>query len=620
MGKPSRKTTRSTEEGIVSLRRESDMSRDEISEEDSEMSIDSYISSDAYSDQDWEPDTKRPRGAEQQDNTSSEEEPHPPTTQRGSASSRRPRGRGRGWRGMRSSEARLLTSTTEESWNDIDVQDIMPPLPTFRPTHPPGPKLICTTTYTALQLFQLYFTNSTLQTIIKNTNDFGSAHSKPYAPWINLTLQDMFSFMSLVVYFGIVKCRSFTDYWRGGKLYSMSFPKHVMSGKKFFKIVRSLHLNSMVADAANELKRGTAAFDKLAKIKPLYEEIKEACKRNYHPGQEISIDERMVATKSRIGIKQYMKNKPVRWGYKLFVLADSSNGYTWDFSVYEGKSKGNSGNGLGYDSVMDLIQPQLLGTGYKLFVDNFYTSATLFRMLLEKRIWACGTLRANSSSFPKTNRNLLVSKSPRGSIRWIRKDSLLFVQWRDTRDVFMCSTLHTAHGLETTQRRVKGADGQWTFKDVPVPPAVIEYNRCMGGVDLSDALIGYYTVLHKTMRWYKTFFYHFMDIAIVNAYLLHKDLAKGKGQVPMTHKAFREALAEELAAVGSPSTTKPNPPRAPRGAHHRPVHISGDSTAGRLRCRHCHQKTPVKCSSCDEALCFVAGRDCYNDWHVANNL
>uniref|UniRef100_A0A8D0AC50 PiggyBac transposable element-derived protein domain-containing protein n=1 Tax=Sander lucioperca TaxID=283035 RepID=A0A8D0AC50_SANLU len=555
--------------------RESDKSEEEMSEKDSEMSCMDSV------------------------------EAHLPTPQ----NSRRQRGRGRGkGKGRGCSQARS-SSPSEERWNDVDVPDITPPQPTFRPRNVPGPQLIRTATYTALQLFQLFFTNSVLKTILQNTNHCGSTHhSTPSIPWIDLTLQDMFAFMSLIVYMGVVKCFSFTDYWRGGHLYSLPFPRRVMTGKKFLRISQSLHLSSSVGDAANEERRGTGAYDRLAKIKPLYEEMRDSCRRNFHPGQEISIDERMVASKARTGLKQYMKNKPVRWGYKLFVLADSRNGYTWDFFVYEGKCQGNSGKGLSYEAVMELIDVQLLGTGYKVFVDNFYTSPILFRDLLLKRIWACGTIRTNRIGFP------------RSSIRWIRNDSLLFVQWRDTRDVFLCSTLHTAHAEDTVQRRVKAADGQWQLKDVSVPPVVQDYNRCMGGVDHSDALIGYYKVLHKTQRWYKTLFYHFMDIAIVNAFLLQKDLAIGKGEVPLHQKAFRETLAVELAEAGSSSTATPGPPPAPRGAHHRPVHISGHSTAGRLKCRQCHAKTPVKCSSCDIPLCFVAGRDCYNDWHVANDL
>ncbi|KAF3836791.1 hypothetical protein F7725_004255, partial [Dissostichus mawsoni] len=121
-------------------------------------------------------------------------------------------------------------------------------------------------------------------------------------------------------------------------------------------------------------------------------------------------------------------------------------------------------------SVTDLLPFPLLGVGYTLFVDNFYTSPNLFGDLSTKNIGCCGTIRKNRL----TELNDLPKKAERGDLRWIRKGKLLFIKWMDSREVTMCSTVHAAFSGQTVQRKVKQA-GVWQTKTVPVPDAKLEY-------------------------------------------------------------------------------------------------------------------------------------------------
>ena len=58
----------------------------------------------------------------------------------------------------------------------------------------------------------------------------------------------------------------------------------------------------------------------------------------YQPSRNISIDERMVRNKGRYSFRQYIKDKPTKWGMKIWVLAESTTGYTYDYEVYTGRS------------------------------------------------------------------------------------------------------------------------------------------------------------------------------------------------------------------------------------------------------------------------------------------
>lgn len=425
--------------------------------------------------------------------------------------SKQNRGRPHSGRGTKRSSSAMSVNDGSERWNDCSVEDEVPSLPNFLPKRTPGAQLVMDRIYSPLQLFQLFFTGSVVDTIVKNTNSFARMRSEAGKRflWLPLKAEELYSYIALVIYMGLLGAKNIIDYWSGKEIYRLPFPKSVMSRSRFQAISWNLHLCDPEDDQENSRKKGTQAYDRLFKIKPLYNDIVSACKTYFHPDRQLAVDERMVASRARIGIKQYLKDKPTKWGYKLYVLADSACGFTWNFFVYEGKSSLATGKGLSYDSVMQLLDLSLLGKGYQLFMDNFYTSPCLFMDLLAKKTLACGTIRTNRRGFPRTKENDLSRRDQRGTIRWLRDGKLLFVKWMDTREVTVCSTMHKAYDGDAVLRRVKNPQGEWERRRIPIPVAVKDYNKYMGGVDLSDALIGYYNVLHKTTKWYKTFFFTF---------------------------------------------------------------------------------------------------------------
>ena len=91
--------------------------------------------------------------------------------------------------------------------------------------------------------------------------------------------------------------------------------------------------------------------------------------------EPVSIDEAIIPFKGRLSFKQYIKNKPVKWGIKAFVLSDAINGYVYRLQVYTGKGMETNQPEIGLCSrvVLDLLSG-LENTGLVIYTDNYYTS------------------------------------------------------------------------------------------------------------------------------------------------------------------------------------------------------------------------------------------------------
>ena len=108
----------------------------------------------------------------------------------------------------------------------------------------------------------------------------------------------------------------------------------IMSGRRFELLMSYFHLN----DSEQQPAFDSPSYDRQYKIRPFLDMIVKSYQTIYIPHQHISIDETMIGFKGRLAWVQYMPKKPTKWGIKAWVLADSENGYVWNFKLYTGDS------------------------------------------------------------------------------------------------------------------------------------------------------------------------------------------------------------------------------------------------------------------------------------------
>ena len=175
------------------------------------------------------------------------------------------------------------------------------------------------------------------------------------------------------------------------------------------------------------------------------------------PTQNQAIDEAMIPFKGRSGVKQYMPKKPVKRGIKVWVRANSANGFFCDLDVYIGASVSPK-KGLGARVVKTLTR-SLAGKNYHIFCDNFFSGVDLFADLQRDGIYACGTLRSNRLHFPDDMKS--VSKKGlknRGDYMTRQAGNIVGTVWQNNKPV----TILLTNAQATPPLSVEATEGRYT--------------------------------------------------------------------------------------------------------------------------------------------------------------
>jgi len=232
--------------------------------------------------------------------------------------------------------------------------------------------------------FDFVFDEAMFQMLVDQTLLYATADKNN--PNFTITLADVRQFCGILLVSGYHTLPEESHYWSNQPDLGVTVVSEAMSSKRFQAIKRYFH----VADN-RQLEQG----NKVAKIKPLYDELNKNLTQFGVFHSQLSIDESMVPYFGRHSCKMFIRGKPIRFGYKLWVMA-GKDGYPYHLKIYTGREEADRSSPLGTRVVQNMIAAVEHHTTiqhHHLFFDNFFTSHQLLKELADNGVRATGTIR-----------------------------------------------------------------------------------------------------------------------------------------------------------------------------------------------------------------------------------
>lgn len=484
--------------------------------------------------------------------------------------------------------------------------------------------------------FSFFLSDEILEKIVQETNLY--AIQKEPNSTFSTSVTEVRNYMGILYFMSVIKYPNVRMYW--SPKYGFAHIYNCMTLNRFEKLKSLLHFNNNDSLLPSDHPR----HDKLHKIRPVIDYLNNRFAL-FPIEQRLSIDEQMCATKISHYLKQYLPNKPHKWGFKLFLLC-SITGYAHKFEVYVGENNIQEPNepdlGVTGNVVVRLMKVVPRNINHIVYFDNYYTSIPLACYLHKQKIFCLGTVRTNRLPNNKLpNQQAFMKKSiPRGSFEehmtTYDGTDVSVTMWKDNKIVTLLSTYVGAEPVQKINRFDKSKKEKVM---IDCPQIVKDYNSHMGGVDLLDSYIGRYHISLKNRKWYMRLFHHFLDLAMINSWLAYKKLMSQKpgfsGKL-CNLGTFRLEVAETLCLLGKKNEVKRGRPSSALEHEIQAKKKKGVSQVAPVkdvrldqvahwpnfcdksnRCKmpKCTGFTQTICEKCNVSLCYNKRNNCFREYH-----
>ena len=408
---------------------------------------------------------------------------------------------------------------------------------------------------------------------------------------------------------GQVRKPAIYQYWSKRKIIRTDIFCQTMPYSRFVNISRFLRFSS----------KDNSSTEPLNKIHEILDMILNKFNSCYTPNKKISIDESLLKFTGRFKYTHYIPNKSAVRGIKIYKLCESESGYCSNFHIHTTKIERDEENGeLVGEAIIFKLAAKYLNKGYIIYMDNWFTSPNVILKLLDFKTYGVGTAKPNRLNFPQMLTKYEVIK---GDVLYFSANNILALRFSDRKEVYFLTSY-------TKQMEMISIDKP--HKQACRPMCIDDYNKNMGGVDKHDQKLASFSILRRSLKWYRKLFIYLFDMMLLNSSIIFYKYIKLKKTDSKQDQftKFRMNLAEQILS----DVRLPDYKSRIVGQADNPLRFENKKcileyipkTAKKLnptlRCKYCsllkvRRETVYRCKNCMVALhkkCFAKYHNKYN--------